>query len=498
MSPMQYTKSYDTMLRGNFMNITPKWRISSYIIIGVFTIFLFLNSLYGDFYITLANSLGVWDALFDGNLLDFYSYTAPGNSAFVAEYDLLYYSGAAAYDFPLYLIFAIWNFPVWILSRIFHLIIFGSIKCLLYAKSIILAFYFVNLLYLNKILAVIGKDSFRFPVFILYMTSPFILIYSIANGNYDIIASAFCLIAFYHFIQGQNKRFLFWLSVCVSMKYYPFFLLFPLILLKEKKILLIIRDIIAASSITLLSKLLFSRNGVAATQLISFSYFQGNQLLNGSATIILFFFLYALLCIIIWQFINEDTFGNHDSIAVYICLLAGLIFFLFAGTNPYWIVILVPFLILSITIQPENLLPSSFSLMLFSVLHSLHLLLTVPWVPNGDIFINFPIFRLVGYKICDILGRLETGLSIGYYLAEWSNGIGLPHATVNSLGMVFLILLLLLCNPYKKIQCRSSQTVLRSGSLLLLLILLPIIISYLPLVTYVEEIIRIGTMWHIF
>ncbi len=469
-------------------------RIALFVFIALVTIVLFSTSIYGDFYMTFTNSLGVWDALFDGHPLSFYAYTLPGASANLYQNHYLTYTAIAAYDYPLYLIFAIWNFPLWIASRIFHIGIFSSYLCLMYAKALILFFYLLNVYFLRKLVLLFPQatEDDLFLTTVLYAVSPFILIYAIGNGNYDIIASAFCLMAFYYYAKDRYGLFLFFLSLCTSMKYFPFIILFPLILLKQKKLLYVCRDILIASGITLFSKLLFSRDGIVATQLLSLSSFQDITLFNGSSEIAVFVFLYGILCFSAWISKPENESKKRLPLAVFYCFASSICFFLFTTINPYWIVLMVPFAVLTLLISKENLAGNSILLTLFSVFHFLHMQVIWPWVPNGDVYVNLPVYRLYGYRISEQLDRVETGYPFGYYLGLWAGNIGLSFSVVNTFAILALCFYVIHANPWKKLA--SFSEVRLSGSILLLLVLLPIIVSFMPMLTYVWEMHRMMHM----
>lgn len=110
-----------------------------FIILGAIGIFIFSSHAYQDFCETMRHGLTVWDALFDGKLIDFYAYCGGNNGGIYCGSDTLGTYMDARYDFTIYVIFAIWNFPLWLIEHFGGGNIQNSFIAMLYAKSMLLA-----------------------------------------------------------------------------------------------------------------------------------------------------------------------------------------------------------------------------------------------------------------------------------------------------------------------------------------------------------------------
>lgn len=110
-----------------------------FIILGAIGIFIFSSHAYQDFCETMRHGLTVWNALFDGKLIDFYAYCGGNNGGIYCGSDMIGTYMDARYDFTIYVIFAIWNFPLWLIEHFGGGNIQNSFIAMLYAKSMLLA-----------------------------------------------------------------------------------------------------------------------------------------------------------------------------------------------------------------------------------------------------------------------------------------------------------------------------------------------------------------------
>jgi hypothetical protein len=154
-------------------------------------------------------------------------------------------------------------------------------------------------------------------------------------------------------------KFLLIFAFAGALKIFALFLFFPLVLLREKRILHALCDMLVGLLFVFLS--LFPYAGRA-------DYIQATSILNdivtermfsttfplGNADVPIFLPLLAGICI--WAYVTkpggrEETFYrvNWIALAVYAS------FFIFVFAHPYWIILLVPYLVILVAMNPQNM-----------------------------------------------------------------------------------------------------------------------------------------------
>ena len=218
----------------------------------------------------------------------------------------------------------------------------------------------------------------------------------------DALYLLFMMKGFRALINQDTKRFLVWFAISVSFKMLTLFIFIPLILLEEKRIFYVIRNLILGCIIipleqiwyriiAVLNGVLFSteqrkesvvsavqsveeradmQEGFYSGMLRGVLYFEFPALKKGyTASVMVFFF--ALLCIWCYMQKKEST-REWQQKCLYGTVLALLLFFTMACPMPYWIVIAYPFLFLLIYTNPKAirfnlLLEKVFTLTMFLV-----------------------------------------------------------------------------------------------------------------------------------
>lgn len=350
----------------------------------------FYSYYYADFYETGLEGVRFWDILFAGKIHNFYTQIFRiGNTQYVP-----------LYDFPMYIIFAIWNFPLWIVEKVSGIDIYHSVPCLMWMKSMLLAWTILFLwefgkliseLFLNneaedpeeaagsavpdqgngamRLACVEGSASFskekiregRF----LFLTSMFFMTGLIVLGQYDIICMTFMMKGLQAYIRGNDKRFILWFAFSAPLKYFSLLIYVPLILVKEKRISrILLRGIeVAVPMLFFWIAVPYGRPGLVegctfsgssegtniAKPIFDALFIRGSV---GFGTLFVYIFaevLFLVLCYV-YKVREED---DRNRLTVYLCFAAYMIQFTFGYSHPYWLILLVPFMIL-IILQNEK------------------------------------------------------------------------------------------------------------------------------------------------
>lgn len=140
-------------------------------------------------------------------------------------------------------------------------------------------------------------------------------------------------------------------AVC---KFFPLLIFIPLILLREKKILNILKYVLLCLWLYIPTSLLFhgrTGNASAFTSMMIDRLFQANISL-GIGEVSIFLLCYCFLVFV--RFIcNLRDKREFNYTAVYLSMAVFRLLFLTIGWHPQWLILLVPFMVISALLQ-EN------------------------------------------------------------------------------------------------------------------------------------------------
>lgn len=348
----------------------------------VITLFFFYAFIYNDILETSRCGVNFWHDLVEGKLRYFYARRT--DMPAIAYQRVV----RASYEFPIYIVFAIWNFPLFLLEKFAHVDIFGSVLCLMWAKTILLFFVVLLCIEIVKICKKLAMKKETIAIVVmLFLTANFLTTSVVMMSSYEVISLYFSLIAINKYMEGDGTGFLIYFTIAVSMKYFALFIFIPLLLLKEKNIFKIAGNVLitilpvlacrllipmgisypdisdAAERITAYatSILTASASGTAAIAEavvanashgmgignLGFLYALQYYLEIGTGRMYYSVFAFVTLYVICYV-VKIEKQEELNKWVIYVCVLAyGLLFTTFF-THAYWIVLLVPFLVILI------------------------------------------------------------------------------------------------------------------------------------------------------
>ncbi len=313
----------------------------------VFFIFLFFSSSHPDILETSNHSYLFLESIFTGNVFDFYN--------FVESRPLdLYYINYANYNILTYIIFGVWQLPVYIFAKIFSISINGAIL-VYYTKIISVAFYLgcgymimkiSQKLNLSKNLSYISALFFLFNPIALF--SPFVM------GQYDTFCLFFLLFSIYYYLEDNIKMFTILIGVSAVFKFFSFLAFIPLLLLKEKKLVSLIKYSILSFWLYIPTTLLYlGKTGNAQT----FTKLMFDRILTPSfettfEPVSIFLFLYALICVFAYFYTKKESLSY---ISIYIVMAVYILLFYGIYWHPQWVILVIPFIVLTTFMQKNKL-----------------------------------------------------------------------------------------------------------------------------------------------
>jgi len=309
---------------------------------------LFVCFIYSDILITTKHSMNFWSGLYYGRPMNFYLIN---HNLVIDQYLNLF--TMPSYDFPIFIIFAVWNFPLWIAQFVFHIQITDSLICLFWLKSILVVFLGLSVFVIKKICVEVGIIKKNIPWLIfMFMSSPLLLISMFIMSQYDIIAIFFMLLGVLMFIKGNMKWFIIWFAIAIPLKMFALFIFIPLVLLNNKKILQIIRNLFLGllpfAGVKLLSSFMpMYKESTSGFSIDMLSRLFADVIGVNFGGVSLFSICLVAIAIFCYSKVLSDK-DERSRYAIYVPFIVFASFFAFVQFHPYWIILIVPFLAIMI------------------------------------------------------------------------------------------------------------------------------------------------------
>lgn len=319
-----------------------------WIILAVICLLFLPSFFYNDIIATTRHSLNLWHCIADGNsIFDFYVYNTHPKNQYTYDYIA---NQTAAYPFIIYLILAIWDLPLFFIERFTTYNIFSNPLIVIYTKAV-LVLVLIASVYIFKLICYElkwSKEKTLWAMFI-YLSSSLVMTSLVIEGQYDIFSIFFTLLGILEYLRYNNKKFILWFSIALTFKFFALIIFIPLLLFKEKKVIKIIKSLLLTVTPLLIIKIIFKIFQSKDVQSLGLESLLLNRWLGtpnltlGGFDIHFFFVFYFLLCIYSYfKIIKSNVLFKQYTI--YISFLAYLIFFVFIPANPYWYLLILPFL----------------------------------------------------------------------------------------------------------------------------------------------------------
>ena len=444
----------------------PEW-----LLLGIVFVFAYFIFMYIDITNTIDNSVLFTKALFNGEIFNFYDYTIDNASTnFPANYEIIAY-------IPI----AIWNLPLAIGNMAFGFDYMHSTLALLWAKGIIVVLAVITIYTFYKILRFcsVSKEMSFLACFVL-VTSIIFFWPTFLIVQIDIPAVLLMELGLYFYLKGNEKLFILCFAIAIPFKMFALMLFVPLLILREKRILVIIVKCIFGALPELLCMFIYRNSEAYHFALKSQSRDAMNSLLNytdiiGSRKLSLFIVAFFVICIFCYVCkLKEKNSSLQLSIPIYVSALIYGALMIFVQIRGYWLLYLAPFLMLAIFISNKfiklNLLLETLSGFSFIVWYSLG---------NGGAATDKSIvWRLLLYKFVEQPERsvLKYRNLQGLFSAFGLESLKFAFFTlfVCSLGAILVLTCPVLFKKYKK-----DTFVERSVILLRPLVLIGIVVIYI-------------------
>lgn len=398
--------------------------IFEFALLGIVSLFVFSSHMYQDFWETMRHGLTVWDALFDGKILDFYAYCGGNSGGIYCGSDTLGTYMDARYDFTIYIIFAIWNFPLWLIEHFTGSNIQNSFFAMLYAKSMLLAAVAITCRLIIMITARITDGTQNTSGLVLsYLSSCLLLASTLIIGQYDILSLIFVLAGVYFYLNNNEKGFIICFIIANSMKYFALLYMLPLLCLRDKNPLKIIGKLALGMSLSVFWKILFSFGTYGSSVMSNnnglIEILTDYQIFSGVSIFWVSYIALVLYC--------YKKGGGSSGLQYRRVIFAGFATFALLYTStpayPYWAVFMVPFLTIMIHTSGRLYGINTFLTVLFEACLLIKHYIWYPWCYSRVTYGN-----MLLYKLCP--NKAVGAPDIGRYLTYWFDKFPTLHIPV--------------------------------------------------------------------
>ncbi len=304
----------------------------------------------------------------------------------------------------------IWALPVFILSEL-GIVSTTSIGVRLWYKLFVFIFLLLDAWQVGEIAEKCGFESKKKEwIKIFFLSSLLVLLPAVHIAQFDAIYLFFILAGISSYLDDKYFRFLLCFMFAIPGKYMPLFVFIPLVLLKEKRYLYIIRDLAIGCVLVLVDKVMNSIGyrlesylGIDPyAEILTNNTMQQNfeGLLHSDfkafdSNMSFMVLGFALLCI--WCFMQDSK--KRKELSCYVAFISFSVLFSVGFTTPYWIILLMPFMLL-LTMKNEKY---------YSILMPLELIFTggyifiyiikMPWIFGSADTFDFLLLSLIpGYQ----------------------------------------------------------------------------------------------------
>lgn len=318
-----------------------------WICLGILMGIAFLSFYYLDISCTVDNSILLLKSIIKGDFFHYYDFCIGKTSTVWAP----------NYEILMYLIFAIWNIPLAAVKYFFDIDYLYSMPAILWTKLLLFLCLLVMVHTVYKICIILGmsRNRARLSQFLL-LSSVNIMVPTMMISQCDIINLMFIILGIYMYLKRRKWKFILCFAMAIPLKMFALFIFVPLVLLDEKKIVKALFQIVLGLGILIGCKAISWQSEAYHYLIGSFSNAMIEQLQSNGIDLGLgsyVWFIGGVVIICIWVYMknidNEERsrYIIYIPFAVFSCMFALFPFF------PYWIVLLAPFSILNIMMNPK-------------------------------------------------------------------------------------------------------------------------------------------------
>ncbi len=318
-------------------------------------------------------------------------------SLFHGELGQLYNAFSFTYGILIFVIYTIWSLPLFIIDSIRgeYIDVMHSMIAGLWYKSLLAIFMVICcVLFYRIVKEIIGGKEQSFWMSALLAASPLMLFPPIAITQCDVMELTFILAGVYGLIKEDDKRFILYFAIAITMKYMALFIFIPLFFYRYKKAkqMMIVGG--AALSLLLVSVIILSFSEGVRNAITNPSFFDVTAMLAefyegktislgiGGMSVVVAYFLGV--CLVSHMADAKGSRSMHIEWVLWLCLAGWYTLFIFYGAHTYWYVLLAPFLLLILLNDPAQIKRGLFLEVVLANMMLLERVAAEGWVFGGN------------------------------------------------------------------------------------------------------------------
>lgn len=418
----------------------------------------FVTMYYWDNLIIFQSAYYRLDYLFQGNLMGF----------------LFDWSPIVPYGVSCQMLFTIWVIPVKILSLLLRISLEDSVGAYLWYKLFIACMWGLCVKETEKIAVTLEMDGIRVKWMSFFLSSTLLVFLPVFHlAQVDVVYLAFMLWGVRKYIEGDYKRFIFAFLLANPVKYLSIFAYVPLILLKEKRIPYILRDILIGFVLVPIEIIIKNMTGIlhwlgiigadqvkmpytlATSQiraLLVNVWGAGPDNMGASMVVI----TYALICILAYCSSCRDE--RRGQLTIWVCFSSLAVLVTFGTMKCYWIILMAPFMILLLFMDRCNI-RINFVLEAFAPILTVSIYaITQSQVYGGRKTFDYLVLSFSGY----LMNRRQSHSTndMIHYIKDTFHYPGEYENAIPALAVVCMMAFMIINFPYHKHDSQEGKTAL--------------------------------------
>lgn len=313
--------------------------ISDWLMWGLLSSFCFICYQYGDILHTGGSSI----AYLNGHILDFYDYNKVKLSV-------------NNYMPTTYLLFAVWNIPIRVLGLITDSTMdAGAFVRMWYKLGTFLLFLCTAYLIYKICIEMAVQQKQAIMVAFLFLSNPIAIYSELIFGQYDIITAFFMCLGLLYYVRKDRRKFIIAFSLALTCKYFALLVFIPLLLLWEKNVCKIIRDVICVCGLFVIELLFYITSEAFRTGVFDFfatDYLFNFTLENGAVPIRVGLVLWILLCA--FSYFKECREDEWFLWGIYVSCAVMFLCFGLSYWHPQWLLLAIPFFTLGMAFHKRT------------------------------------------------------------------------------------------------------------------------------------------------
>ena len=401
-------KKYVTNIKSDL--VVDKLNAVEWIVLGLLLMMIWLTLFYGD-------NLGIFityfwtnEGLFNG-----------GNIRFLGNNQL-------TYGIVQQILGELWVLPANLIYRFYKFNAANTVTVLWYklCMPVIMTLVMHTMIRIGKELFISAKRIKWMLILMLSTVLVALPVFHIAQT--DLLYSLLILLGIEAFIKDNRKRFILFFAMAISCKVIAVFVFVPLVLMREKRIFYLLRDIIFGCMIVPIERVWYKIVGALNNLIVGKQEYvvQVQQTVNDKQVVVeksldqvntdfmshfyhkMLFFefpavrkgymasllvtLFVLLCI--WCYVQKkDDIAEWNYKCIYVSVVAWLIFFVNSSPSPYWIVAMYPMLFLMVFMKTERIRLNMLLVNVYTLSMFLVYIMNTGWVYGGSMNLDYLLLK---------------------------------------------------------------------------------------------------------